>query len=227
MQPQTQDPAKDDLLKRKLSEYAMAEDKGVSLLSQMLTFTPTEEEHKFILDQVEDEKKHNRLFQERADELNVEEKFFLKSLDELYEIGQECVNEKDWLKCVSCQNIIEELAIASFSSIYTRADDKTREILNEIISDEKRHLDFTLWQIEKWATTPEKKKVVMDLQQRVIDLFLKALKPENLEREVPEEERDGFKKVLKNTYLIHRQRFSRLHMDIPKIPLKYLAQIGL
>lgn len=221
------DPKKNEHLKRKLSEYAAAEDRGVSLLTQMLEFVPGEEERKFIEGQVEDEKKHNRLFQQRADELNVEETFFLESLGKLYDLGQKCVSEGDWLKCITCQSIIEEVALASFASFFQRADEKTRKILLEIMDDEKRHLDFTFWQIRKWAVTKDAREKVFRFQELVLELFLDALKPENLAKQIPPDEQNDFKKVLTQTYKLHRQRFSRLKMEVPGIPMRYLAKIGL
>lgn len=211
-------------LKRKLSEYAMAEDRGVSLLSQMLEFAPGDEEKKFLEGQIVDEKKHNRLFQQRADELNAEEEFFLESLEKLYDIGQECVAGKEWLACVTCQSIIEELALASFASFFGRADEKTKKILLEIMGDEKRHLAFTLWQIEKWAHTAQEKEKIFALQKRVLTIFLEALTPEALTKQIPKNEQDDFKKVLKKTYELHRQRFSRLKLKIPEIPLSYITR---
>lgn len=218
------DEQKQAQLKRKLSEYAMAEDRGVSLLSQMLTFVPGDEEKTFIKGQIEDEKKHNRLFQQRADELNAQEQFFLESLGKLYDIGQECVEQRDWLACVTCQSIIEELALASFASFFPRADEKTKKILLEIMGDEKRHLAFTLWQIEKWARSDEDKTKIHALQKRVIDLFIEALQPDSLNKQIPKSEQDDFKKVLKKTYQLHRQRFSKLKLTVPKIPMAEITR---
>ncbi|GEM_PF-5178578 len=210
------DPSKDELLKKQISQYALAEDRGVSLLSQMLEFVPGDEERVFLVGQVEDEKKHNRLFSERADELGVEEQFFTESLEWLYDFGQECVDKKDWLLCVTCQSVIEELAMASFAVFFQRADEKTRKILLEIIDDEKRHLDFALWQIGKWTRTDADRKKVLDLQHHVLSLFLKALTSRDL-RDRSKEEQAHFKKVLKNTYTLHKQRFKKLNMDVPAI----------
>jgi len=215
----------EEILKRKLSQFAAAEDRGVSLLSQMLLFVPSEEERKFIVEQIKDEKKHNRLFQKRADELNVKEKFFLESLEKLYDLGQECVWERDWLKCITCQSIIEELALASFASLFQRVDEKTQKILLEIMEDEKRHLAFTFWQIEKWAVTEDMRKKVYNLQNRVLAFFIDALKPENLKRHIPKKEQADFIKVLASTYKVHRQRFSRLNMEVPRIPVALVAKV--
>lgn len=214
-----QDPQQDEFIKRKVSQYAISEDMGVSLLSQMLGFVPGDEERIFLESQVEDEKKHNRLFAKRADELGSEEKFFQDSLQKLYDFSQSCVDRKDWLMCVACQSIIEELALASFSAFYTRADEKTKIILDEIMGDERRHLDFALWQIGKWSKTPEDRKKVLDLQHRVLQIFLEALKPENLQQQL---DAGYFKKVLKQTYALHKQRFSKLELEVPEIPVQYL-----
>lgn len=216
------DPTRDEFYKRQISQYAISEDMGVSLLSQMLEFAPTEEEHTFLKSQVQDEIKHNRLFSERADELGSTEKFFNDSLQKLYEFGQQCVSKKDWLLCVSCQSVIEELAIASFSVFFQRADEKTRKMLLEVIDDEKRHLDFAFQQIKKWTKTDEDRKKILDLQHNVLQIFLEALNPRELKKRLPSEEQKFFKKALEKTYTLHKQRFSKLKLEVPKIPAKYL-----
>ena len=209
------DPTQDESFKKQISQYALSEDRGVSLLSQMLTFVPGEEECVFLERQIQDEIKHNRLFSERADELGIEEKFFHESLEKLYRFGQECVNKKDWLLCVACQSVIEELAIASFSVFFQRADEKTRKILLEIIEDEKRHLEFALGQIGKWTKTDDDRAKVLDLQKEVLQIFLTALETKG--------EQKNFKKVLYHTYRLHKQRFSQVKIAVPEIPLKYLS----
>lgn len=216
----------DEILKRQISQYAISEDMGVSLLSQMLVFVPGDEERKFLESQIEDEKKHNRLFAERADELGATEKFFQESLQRLYEFGQECVNKKDWLLCMSCQSVIEELAMASFGAFYHRADEKTKKILTEVIGDEKRHLDFALWQIEKWTKSDEDRKKILDLQHQVLQIFLDALEPERLRFQRSLEEQKYFKKVLKQTYALHKLRFEKLKLEVPAIPLRYLTVLS-
>lgn len=221
----THDPRDDETLKRQLSQYALSEDRGVSLLSQMLTFVPTEEERIFIESQLQDEIKHNRLFADRAEELGAEETFFHQSLERLYEFGQACVDKKDWLQCVACQSVIEELAIASFSVFFQRADEKTRTILLEVIDDEKRHLDFAFNQIQKWAKTDEDYKKVFELQEKVLMIFLNALEPTALSTQFTPDEQKNFKQVLKNTYKLHTQRFSRLKMPMPEIPARYLVSL--
>lgn len=219
------DPSQDETLKKQISQYAISEDMGVSLLSQMLAFTPGKEEHKFLESQIKDEIKHNRLFAQRADELGVEEEFFQDSLRQLYAFGQECVSKKDWLLCVTCQSVIEELAFASFSAFYKRADKKTREFLVEIIEDEKRHLEFALLQINKWTKTDEDRRKILDLQRRVVQILLGALHPHNLNRLFTAADQKYLKKVLKTTYAMHQERFKKINIEIPKIPPQYLKSL--
>lgn len=216
------DHQKDEFIKRKVSQYAISEDMGVSLLTQMLEFVPGEEERKFLESQIEDEKKHNRLFSQRADELGSEEKFFQDSLQKLYDFSQTCVDRKDWLMCVACQSIIEELALASFAAFYSHADETTKVILIEIMNDERRHLDFALWQIGKWAKTDDDRKKILDLQHHILQIFLEALRPEHMKTQL---DPDYFKKVLKQTYSLHKKRFSKLHLAVPEIPVQYLRNL--
>lgn len=216
------------VIKRKVAEYALAEDKGASLLKQMLEFTPGEEEQQFIQKQLADELKHSQMFQEEAMRLNAEEEFFLSSLDRLYVIGQKCVTEQDWIKCMVCQSIIEEIALASFSSFYPRVDDQIKGILKEIIEDEKEHLDFTIEQIGKWVTSEEDKKKVAELQAEILEIFVAVLTDGKLKQEVPsEEERKQFIDVMKKTYVFHKNRFESVGIALPKIPKKHLLKIGI
>ena len=215
----------DESLKKQISQYAISEDLGVSLLSQMLEFVPASEERAFLESQIQDEIKHNRLFADRADELGIEEKFFQDSLEELYKFGQECVDKKDWLLCVTCQSVIEELAFASFSAFYKRADEKTRSFLVEVMSDEKRHLEFALWQIGKWCVSEEDRAKVLKLQEEVLKIFLNALQPERLSNLFTAEDQKYFKQVLRRTYAIHKQRFAELKLEVPELPKKMLASL--
>lgn len=219
------DPNIDEKLKKQISQYAISEDLGVSLLTQMLEFVPGAEERKFLEGQIEDEKKHNRLFSQRADELGVEEKFFQDSLEKLYAFGQECVDKKDWLLCVACQSVIEELAFASFTAFYKRADAKTRGFLTEVMEDEKRHLEFALWQIGKWNKTDADKEKILNLQHKVLEIFMDALHPDRLNRLFTRDDQQYFKQILKTTYAIHKERFKKLKLEVPEIPVKFLANL--
>lgn len=212
------DAQHDESYKRQIYQYATFEDRGVSLLSRMLAFAPSEEEKGFLSEQVEDEKKHARIFGDLADALGIEEKFFNESLEQLYDIGQKCVDDKDWLACVTCQSVIEELAIASFSLFFQRADEKTRILLLEVIEDEKKHLAFALNQIKKWTKTNTDSKKIMQMQEKVLSLFMRALDPKHLNKRLKAEEHAHFKKILKSTYALHKQRFSSINIAVPDIP---------
>jgi ferritin-like protein len=209
-------------LHRKVSEYAVAEDKGVWLLTQMREFVPNDAAE-FLETQIVDEKKHARLFAQRVKELNIKEPFFLESLADLYIFAQTCVDDKSWLKCMVTQSVIEELALASFSIFRQQADERTREILDEILEDEKRHLDFTLVEIGKYSKTEQEKKEISDTQAQILGICLNALKAENLNREVSKKDQADFKRGLKQAYLLHRKRFKGLNLDVPSIPKTVLA----
>lgn len=211
-----QDPQENEILKRRISEYAIAEDRGVHLLIQMQEFVP-DDARTFLESQIVDEVKHNRLFEERALELKITEPFFLESLKELYDLGQDCVDKKDWLLCMVMQCMIEELALASFGNSAAQSDPKTRDVLKEIMEDEFRHLEFTTEEIEKYKS-PENDKKIYDLQMEVLKLFLSALKPERLEKEVPKEQQADFKKGLLQTYRLHSARFKKLKIKVPGLP---------
>ena len=210
-------PKQDPVLKRKLAEYAIAEDRGVSLLSEMLTFAPSEEERAAIQKQMDEEIKHSRLFDERAQALNAGETRLVDSLQKLYELGQSCVDERDWVKCITCQNMIEELAIVSFSSIYTRADEETKAVLTEIMAEENEHLDFTLEQLGKWAIDEAGRAKVKAVQDRALEICMEAFRPGQLEKEISAEEANAFKKVLWRAYQVHKERFRKIGLEVPSV----------
>ena len=213
-----QDPETNEILKRRISEYALAEDRGVQLLIQMQEFVP-EDARAFLESQIKDELKHNRLFEERAVELNMTEPFFLESLKELYDLGQDCVDQKDWLLCMVMQCMIEELALASFGNSAAQADPRTREILKEIMDDEFKHLEFTADEIQKYNQSPADSGKIYDLQKRVLQLFISALMPERLDRDVPKKEQQAdYKKSLLQTYRLHCARFKKLKIKVPGLP---------
>ena len=46
--------------------------------------------------------------------------------------------------------------------------------------------------------------------------------PEALAKAMPPEDHDEFKKILSQTYKLHRQRFKRLKMEVPEIPMRVM-----
>lgn len=132
---------------KELAEYGQAEDRGVHLLKQMRAFVP-ESAKAYLEKQIEDEERHARLFEERCQALGITDDYFMPALDALYTFAQRCVDQKDWLLCMLCQSVIEELAMISFGRLHDKVDSQTQAVLQSIMKDEADHLEFTLTQLQ-------------------------------------------------------------------------------
>lgn len=191
----------DQILKKSITQYAMAEEEGVLLLQKMVDFAPGDEEKQFVIDQVSDEQKHAKIFKD----LQIEEAPWYTSTRKLYELAWNVVNQKHWLKCMILQAVIEELAMHSFTESWKRADAQVKEKINEVIKDEQKHLAFATNQIKKLAKGNE------ELIQEVYAQLIRVIK------DTMPQENKKFLPILKKAYSVHKKRLSEIGVDFPLV----------
>ncbi|MDP3975733.1 MAG: ferritin-like domain-containing protein [bacterium] len=190
-----------------LCEYQQAEEKGVGLLRQLKTFAPTEEVAEEIAEQVEDELRHTRLFAERLKDLDIDCETLMEALAGIYDLAQECVDKKDWVRSIAIQTVIEELAMATFTNQLGKQDEETESVLREIIVDEQRHLEFGMRELNKVRQGNEEQ--IRDIHLKVGKIFILAF----AENRLPQSIRNTAKKAHK----MHQQRLRKIGVEVPGI----------
>ncbi len=195
-----------------LCQYQKGEDRGVDLLKELLEFAPNEGVAQEIESQIVDEIKHARLFAERLSDLDIDCEGMKKSLESLYDLAQECVDEKDWVSSITVQSVIEELAMATFTEHLTKHDVATQEVLREIIEDESRHLAFGIREMNKFKAGNEEK--INALHNKMLKLVIEALDDSSFTAV----ERVGMVKTMTKAYKMHSVRLKELGISLPNIP---------
>jgi 1,2-phenylacetyl-CoA epoxidase catalytic subunit len=115
----------------------------------MIVFAPNRRQKIFLATQVVDEARHLEVLHHRLIELGVSDpeteilRRANRSLRAFHKRLIELVNSKDWDAALFAQNVILEcMEFAAFQTHVQRADPVTREVLEGIIKDERRHMGF-------------------------------------------------------------------------------------
>jgi len=161
----------EERLNEVVCQFQRGEDRGAYLLRQWSEFAPTLEIKKAVIQQYKDEVRHANLFAGRLKDLEVSCSGLNSSLNSLYDLAQDCVDKQDWVQCVTIQVAIECLAMGSFSTVYKSCDEETKIILEEVIADEKRHLDWGLDQLNNVKDDPQHLKKIKEIQKKTSRLF--------------------------------------------------------
>lgn len=200
-----------------LCNYQKGEERGVGLLRSLQNFAPNSQVAAEIGDQIIDEMKHDRLFSTRLKDLDIDCLGMNNSLEAVYDLADDCVARKDWVESITIQTIIEELAMATFTEHLRELDEKTQVVLNEIIQDEARHLQFGIRELKKIADdekySTENREKIHAMHQKVLTIFRSTFKDNSY---TPEEHAQLIKTVTK-AYKMHRQRLAVIGIEIPKI----------
>jgi 1,2-phenylacetyl-CoA epoxidase catalytic subunit len=198
-----------------LCAFALGEDKGVDLLKQLLTFVPDRETAEQVIAQTTDEIKHARLFDTKLKDLDIDCNGLKKNLTQLYDYAQTCVDEKDWVKCMAVQAVIEELAMAAFTHRYPQFGKDVQKILEEVISDEKRHLEFGIRELNKYKDHQEAREKMQTVHMKAAEIMLNAAREENL---TAEEKKEAMT-IMKKAYILHKGRLEKIGVALPKLSL--------
>ncbi|MBW2281848.1 MAG: long-chain fatty aldehyde decarbonylase [Deltaproteobacteria bacterium] len=143
------DEAQRDRLITTLCNYCVGELAALEGASGLILFAPNREAKIFLATQVVDEARHLEVLYHRLQAIGVSDpegeierraahplKLFKRRLLEL-------VASKDWEAALFAQNVIlEAMEFAAFQTHARRTDPVTREVLEGIIKDERRHMGF-------------------------------------------------------------------------------------
>jgi 1,2-phenylacetyl-CoA epoxidase catalytic subunit len=132
-----------------LCNYCVGETAALEGASGLIRFAPNRECKIFLSTQVVDEGRHAEVFLRRLTDLGVGtpeaeiERRANRNLLRFKERLLELVDSGDWVSAIFAQNVIlEAMEFATFQSHAQTADPITREILQGVVKDERRHIGF-------------------------------------------------------------------------------------
>lgn len=132
-----------------LCNYCVGETAALEGASGMVGFAPNRQQKIFLATQVVDEARHLEVLLHRLRELGVADpgpeiaRRANRSLLDFKSRLLELVGSKDWEAAVFAQNVILEcMEFTVFAAHAERADPVTREVLEGIVVDERRHMGF-------------------------------------------------------------------------------------
>ena len=132
-----------------LCNYCVGETAALEASSAMIGFAPNRQAKIFLATQVVDEARHVEVLLHRMADLGVEnpealiERRANRSLQAFKQRLLDYVAAREWEAAVFAQNVIlEAMEFTVFQAHAERADPITREVLEGIVKDERRHLGF-------------------------------------------------------------------------------------
>jgi 1,2-phenylacetyl-CoA epoxidase catalytic subunit len=138
-----------DRLITTLCNYCTGETTALEGASGMVAFAPNRQQKIFLATQVVDEARHLEVLLHRLRDLGVAqpeaeiERRASRSLLAFKKRLLEFVSGKDWEAALFAQNVILEcMEFTAFQTHASRADPITREVLEGIVKDERRHMGF-------------------------------------------------------------------------------------
>jgi 1,2-phenylacetyl-CoA epoxidase catalytic subunit len=145
----TATPADRDRLATILCHYCVGETAALEGASGLVAIAPNHFAKVFLSTQVADEGRHLEVFMHRLRELGIVdleaevERRSSRSLQLFRRRLLDLVASKDWEAAIFAQNVIlESLEFAVFQHHAVDADPVTREILQGVVKDERRHIGF-------------------------------------------------------------------------------------
>lgn len=151
--PETADVERSDAERERLvtalCNYCVGETAALEGASGMIAFAPNRHQKIFLATQCVDEARHLEVLLHRLRDLGVpdpEAEIGRRANPSLLQFKRrllELVSGKDWEAAVFAQNVILEcMEFTVFRSHAQRADPITREVLEGIVVDERRHMGF-------------------------------------------------------------------------------------
>ena len=181
------EPAERDRLVTTLCNYCVGELAALEGASGLIHFAPNHTAKIFLATQAVDEARHLEVIFHRLMQLGVadcEKEIQGRAARSLLQFKRrllELVNGRDWEAALFAQNVIlEAMEFTVFQSHARNADPLTREVLEGIITDERRHMGFGENELgRRLAETPHVRarldRVKSELDHLVLETFSETL----------------------------------------------------
>ena len=180
-----------------LCNYCVGETIALEGASGLVAIAPNRQTQIFLSTQVVDEGRHLEVLLHRLRSLGVTEleseiqrrvnRSLLAFKRRLFEL----VAGRDWEGSIFAQNVIlEAMEFATFQTHAQRADPITREILEGIVKDERRHMGFGENELgRRLAATPHIRARLGEIKRQLDPLVLETFEETLNELAVPRDER--------------------------------------
>jgi 1,2-phenylacetyl-CoA epoxidase catalytic subunit len=186
-----------DRLVTVLCNYCIGETAALEGASGLIAFAPNRLAKVFLATQVADEGRHLEVLLHRMRELGVAqpevemERRAGRSIQLFRQRLLELVASRDWEAAIFAQNVIlEALEFAVFHSHAQSADPITREVLQGIIKDERRHIGFGENELgRRLAVAPHIRARLGRVKSELDHLVLDSLEETMLSIAAPQDER--------------------------------------
>ena len=163
-----------------LCNYCIGETAALEASSGMIGFAPNQRSQIFLATQVVDEARHLEVLLHRLGEIGVTqpaeeiERRANRSLLAFKKRLMEFVEGKDWEAAVLAQNVIlETMEFTVFEAHAERTDPVTREVLEGIVKDERRHMGFGENDLgRRLALTPHLRPRLAEVRKQLDPLVL-------------------------------------------------------
>lgn len=180
-----------------LCNYCIGETAALDGASGLIGFAPNRQAKIFLATQVVDEARHLEVLIHRLAELGVKDpeaeiqRRATRSLQAFRRRLLELVAGKDWEAGIFAQNVIlEAMEFAAFQTHARNADPITRELLEGIIKDERRHMGFGENDLgRRLSATPHVRARLQQIKRELDPLVLETFEEMLAELDVPREER--------------------------------------
>jgi len=180
-----------------LCNYCVGETAALEGASGLIGFAPNRQAKVFLSTQVADEGRHLEVLLHRLRDLGVAqpeaevERRASRSILLFRQRLLELVASRDWEAAIFAQNVIlEALEFAVFHSHAQTADPITREVLQGIIKDERRHIGFGENELgRRLAVAPHIRARLGKVKSELDHLVLDALEETMLSIATPQDER--------------------------------------
>jgi 1,2-phenylacetyl-CoA epoxidase catalytic subunit len=179
--PEAEPPAGDvEALITTLCNYCVGETAALEGASGMVGFAPSRQAKIFLATQVVDEARHLEVLLHRMSELGVanpEEQIEKRANRGLLTFKRrllELVAAREWEAAVFAQNVVlEAMEFTVFEAHARLADPVTREVLEGIVKDERRHMGFGQNDLgRRLATTPRLRSRLLEVKHELDSLVL-------------------------------------------------------
>lgn len=177
-------PVDRDRLISVLCNYCVGETAALEASSGLVAIAPSHLAKVFLSTQVVDEGRHLEVLLHRMRDLGVAdpeaevEKRASPGIVTFKRRLLELVAGKDWESAIFAQNVIlESLEFVVFRRHAESADRVTREVLEGIVKDERRHIGFGENELgRRLATAPAKRARIREFRQELDHLVLETLR---------------------------------------------------
>lgn len=187
-----------DRLVTALCNYCVGETAALDGASSLVAIAPNRDAKIFLATQAADEARHLEVLLHRLGELGVTEpeaEIEARASRPLLAFKRrllELVSSRDWEASLFAQNVIlEAMEFAVFRSHARRADPRTREMLEGIVADERRHMGFGENDLgRRLAQTPHIRARLAGVRGELDRLILDTFEQTQEMLEVPRSERE-------------------------------------